>query len=70
MLIETAGGLINFLTRTRGGRNICFMVDDRLAGFDNLDGDSYVCPKCGHVRKALSPVPCKLCGVQMRLARR
>jgi hypothetical protein len=45
------------------------MVDDRLAGFDDVDGDPYVCPKCGHTRKALSPVPCKKCGAQMKLVR-
>ena len=41
------------------------MVDDRLAGDDDLEKSSYRCPACGHTTKALSAPLCSKCGTEM-----
>lgn len=41
------------------------MVDDRLAGYDDLESAPYRCPGCGHTKNSLTAIPCPKCGVEM-----
>lgn len=41
------------------------MVDDRLAGYDDLEKVLFRCPACGHTKEALTALPCPKCGVEM-----